>query len=50
MRFEVVATSELLEVPICVISRGESESLRAELNELLYCEAELDTANEDSDG
>ena len=37
---EVVATGAEIEIPICVISRGESEQLREELNELLYCEAE----------
>ena len=37
---EVVATGAEIEIPICVISRGESEQLREELNALLYCEAE----------
>jgi hypothetical protein len=37
---EVVSTGAEIEIPICVISRGESEQLREELNTLLYCEAE----------
>ena len=40
LRVEVVATGDQLEVPVCAISRGETESLRDELNELLYCEAD----------
>jgi hypothetical protein len=30
---------EPIEVPVCPISRGESDRLREELNELLYCDA-----------
>jgi len=37
---EVISTGAEIEIPICMISRGESEQLRDELNELLYCEAE----------
>lgn len=40
LRVEVVATGELIELPICTISRGEADSLRDELNELLYCEVD----------
>jgi hypothetical protein len=37
---EVIADGSLIEVPTCVISRSEAETLKDELNELLYCEAE----------
>ena len=37
---EVVDDGSLIDVPVCVITRNESERLRDELNELLYCEAE----------
>ena len=37
---EVIATGATIDVPICTISRTESETLRDELNALLYCEAE----------
>ena len=40
MRVEVVADGSVIDVPICVIHRSESDSLKDELNELLYCEAE----------
>ncbi len=40
LRVEVVADGSTIDVPVCKISRSESESLRDELNELLYCEAE----------
>ena len=40
LRLEVVATGAELEVPVCVISRSESKSLRDELNTMLYCDAE----------
>jgi hypothetical protein len=40
LRVEVASTGELIAVPICVISRGEADSLRDELNELLYCEVD----------
>ena len=40
LRVEVIADGSVIEVPTCVISRRESETLKDELNELLYCEAE----------
>ncbi len=40
LRVEVLATAAEIDIPICTISRGESESLRDELNEMLYCDAE----------
>ncbi len=40
LRIEVIATGEEIDIPVCVITRGESEQLRQELDELLYCEAE----------
>ncbi len=40
MRVEVIADGSVIETPICVINRGESDALRDELNELLYCEAD----------
>jgi hypothetical protein len=40
LRVEVIADGSVVEVPICEISRGEADALRAELDELLYCEAE----------
>ena len=40
LRLEVIATGTEIEVPVCVISRNESDSLRDELNSLLYCDAE----------
>lgn len=49
LRVEVAATGELIEVPVCAISRGESDGLRDELNELLYCEAEQDESDEGLD-
>lgn len=45
LRVEVAATGDLMEVPVCAISRSESDSLRDELNELLYCEAEEDESD-----
>ena len=42
LRLEVPATEDLMEVPVCTISRSESDTLRDELNELLYCEADED--------
>ena len=46
LRLEVIATGAEINLPICVISRGESEQLLEELNELLYCEAEEMEAEE----
>ena len=40
LRVEVIADGGMVEIPICTISRQESEALKDELNELLYCEAE----------
>ena len=40
LRIEVIATGSEIDIPVCVINRGESEQLRQELDELLYCEAE----------
>ncbi|MFK8110600.1 MAG: hypothetical protein AB8B91_00270 [Rubripirellula sp.] len=40
MRVEVIADGSLIEVEECKITRSESDLLRDELNELLYCEAE----------
>ncbi|MDA9779222.1 hypothetical protein N9D38_12325, partial [Rubripirellula sp.] len=37
---EVVTTGEVIEVPVPMITRGEAESLKDELNALLFCEAE----------
>jgi len=43
---EVVADGSTIDIPICTIGRSESDSLRDELNELLYCEAEPDPEDE----
>ncbi|KAA1258735.1 hypothetical protein LF1_12580 [Rubripirellula obstinata] len=43
MVVEVVSDSSQIEIPICKIDRSESETLRDELNELLYCEADPET-------
>tara|TARA_R110002049_G_scaffold2750_4_gene21898 strand:- start:39221 stop:39718 length:498 start_codon:yes stop_codon:yes gene_type:complete len=40
MCVEVIDDGSVIEVPVCTINRGESDRLRDELNELLYCEAE----------
>lgn len=40
LRVEVVADGSLIEIPVCQITRSESETVKAELDELLYCEAE----------
>ncbi len=40
LRVEVLATGDPIEVPVCTISRSESDALRDELNELLYCEVD----------
>ncbi len=39
LRVEVIADGSIIDVATCEISRRESDSLRDELNELLYCEA-----------
>lgn len=43
LRVEVVADGSVIEVPICAITRSESDAVKEELDELLYCEAEVDT-------
>lgn len=40
LRVEVISDSSFIEVPVQVISRREAETLRDELNELLYCESD----------
>jgi len=40
LSLEVIADGSQVDVPVAEISRSESDSLRDELNELLYCEAE----------
>ena len=40
LRVEVITDGSIMDVPIIKINRSESEALREELNELLYCEAE----------
>jgi hypothetical protein len=49
LRVEVVADGSIIDVPVCKIHRAESDTLRAELDELLYCESEqeLDADSED---
>ncbi len=37
---EVVADGSVIGIPSCTVTRSESEKLKDELNELLYCEAE----------
>lgn len=39
IRVEVIADGCTIDVPICEITRSEADTLRNELNELLYCEA-----------
>ena len=40
LRVEVIATGATIDIPIRAIGRTESDTLRDELNALLYCEAE----------
>ena len=40
MVVEVLSDGSRIEIPIATIGKSESETLRDELNELLYCEAE----------
>lgn len=53
MTMQVISDGSTIEIPICEISRSESETLREQLNELLYCEAspeaEFEDGNTDSD-
>ncbi|TWU48622.1 hypothetical protein Poly51_45230 [Rubripirellula tenax] len=46
MRVEVVADGSAIDVEKCNISKSESETLRNELNELLYCEVTPDEDDE----
>lgn len=48
LRVEVATTGEVIEIPIPTITRGEADSLKDELNELLYCEAEEELDEESS--
>lgn len=47
MHVEVIADGSVIEIPVCEITRTESESLRDELNQLLYCDAEPESEAED---
>lgn len=49
MNVEVISDGSVIHVEVCEVTRSESESLRDELNELLYCEAEEDASADDSD-
>ena len=49
LRVEVATTAEVIEIPVPSITRGEAESLKDELNELLYCEAEEETFEGDEE-
>lgn len=40
LRVDVGGEPSIIEIPVCQISRSEAESLRNELNQLIYCEAE----------
>jgi hypothetical protein len=45
---EVVSDASQIEIPVCQISRSESETLRDELNALLYCEAASEAEDEEA--
>ena len=47
MSVEVVSDGSVIEVQVCEIGRRESETLRDELNELLYCEASPEDGDDD---
>ncbi len=47
LRVEVATTGEVIEIPIPKITRGEADSLKDELNELLYCEAVEEEAEDE---
>jgi hypothetical protein len=49
LRVEVIADGNTIDIPICQIGRGESDKLRDELNELLYCEAEPELDQDELD-
>ena len=42
LRIQVIADGSTIDIPVCEIGRNESDKLRDELNELLYCEAETE--------
>ena len=48
LRIEVATDGSQIDVPVCQITRDESEQLLEELNELLYCEADPETPDEPS--
>ncbi len=44
LRVQVVEDGSMIDVPICTISRSETDELLQQLNELLYCDAaEIET-------
>jgi hypothetical protein len=49
MTVQVISDGSTIDIPICEISRSESETLREQLNELLYCEASPES-DFDADG
>ena len=49
MIIEVIADGSQIEIPVATISKSESETLRDELNELLYCEAAEEQDAEEQD-
>lgn len=49
MTMQVISDGSTIDIPICEISRSESETLREQLNELLYCEASPEAEFEDAD-
>ncbi|MEM8668801.1 MAG: hypothetical protein AAGG48_14875 [Planctomycetota bacterium] len=40
LSLEVISDGSQIDVPVCEITRSEADTLREELNDLLYCEAE----------
>jgi hypothetical protein len=47
---QVIEDDSIIEIPTCTISRGETDELVQQLNELLYCDAaELEAAEAESD-
>ena len=47
MRLEVLADHSTVDVMPCEINRAESDSIRDELNDLLYCEADVVSADDE---
>ncbi len=47
MRLEVLADSSTIDVMPCEITRAEADPLRDELNDLLYCEADVVSADDE---